>query len=46
MGVIASRLARAGGNYSDGADAGAFYLAVDYSASGSGAYVGSRLMFL
>ena len=42
----ASRLALAGGTYSSGASAGAFYLYVSTSASGSYAYVGSRLMFL
>ena len=44
--VNASRLARAGGTYSDGARAGAFYLYVYYSASYSSANIGSRLMFL
>ena len=44
--VDASRLAHAGGNYGSGANAGAFRLAVDYSASISNAYFGSRLMFL
>jgi len=44
--VNASRLAQAGGDYGSGAKAGAFYLNVDYSASDSYAYVGSRLMFL
>ena len=44
--VNASCLARAGGDYSYGAYAGAFYLSVNYSASSSDASVGSRLMFL
>ena len=44
--VGASRLAYAGGNYSNGANAGAFFLYVYYSASDSSAIVGSRLMFL
>ena len=44
--VSASRLARTGGSYSDGAGAGAFYLDVAYSASAASASVGSRLMFL
>ena len=42
----ASRLARAGGDYSGGAYAGAFFLYVSGSASSSGASLGSRLMFL
>ena len=46
MGVIASRLARAGGNYGDGAGAGTFYLNVGDSASYACAGIGSRLMFL
>ena len=44
--VYASRLAHAGGNYGDGASAGAFYLIVNCSASIANAAVGSRLMFL
>ena len=46
MVVAASRLAHAGGNYGTGAGAGAFCLYVYYSASGTSANVGSRLMFL
>ena len=44
--VYASCLAFAGGNYGDGASAGAFLLSVAYSASDSNASIGSRLMFL
>ena len=44
--VNASRLAHAGGNYSDGAYAGAFCLFVNASASITSASFGSRLMFL
>ena len=44
--VVASRLAHTGGGYSNGAVAGAFHLAVDYSTSNSAAAIGSRLMFL
>jgi len=44
--VSASRLAHAGGIFSNGASAGAFYLYVNYSASNSYADIGSRLMFL
>ena len=44
--VYASRLARAGGDYGTGANAGAFCLAVAYSTSGTDASIGSRLMFL
>lgn len=44
--VSASRLAPAGGYYSYGASAGAFYLSVDNSASSAVATIGSRLMFL
>lgn len=44
--VNASRSAHAGGNYGDGANAGAFRLNVTASASGSDASLGSRLMFL
>ena len=44
--VIASRLASAGGSWSNGSYAGAFRLIVNYSASGADAYVGARLMFL
>jgi hypothetical protein len=44
--VDAFCLAHAGGSYSNGANAGAFYLIVNYSASNSYAYIGSRLMFL
>ena len=46
MHVAASRLALAGGGYSDGASAGAFYLIVSTSASYASADIGSRLMFL
>ena len=46
MYVNASRLAHAGGDYSSGADAGAFCLYVGDSASSVYAIVGSRLMFL
>ena len=46
MYVAASRLAHAGGDYGNGAVAGAFFLYVSYSASSAYAYVGSRLMFL
>ena len=46
MGGTASCLAAVGGDYGDGARAGAFYLYVDYSASYANARVGSRLMFL
>ncbi len=46
MTVIASRLARAGGSWSDGSSAGAFRLDVGQSASGTFASVGARLMFL
>ena len=45
-GVYASRLAFAGGSWSSGSGAGAFYLVVNYSASDAYAYVGARLMFL
>ena len=44
--VSASRIAYAGGIWNDGANAGAFYLYVNYVASSSPAYIGSRLMFL
>ena len=46
MFVNAFRLASAGGYYSDGANAGAFFLYVGDSASGTTAAIGSRLMFL
>ena len=35
-----------GGSWNDGLYAGAFYLNVDYSPSGSSSYLGSRLVFL
>lgn len=44
--VSASRLAVAGGDWSHGSFAGAFYLTVYVGASGSSAPTGSRLMFL
>ena len=46
MYVSASRLAYAGGVWSDGSGAGAFRLSVFQSASDTGASVGARLMFL
>lgn len=44
--VSASRLALAGGNWSNGSYAGAFFLDVFLSASDTNTYVGARLMFL
>lgn len=44
--VFASRLAVAGGDWDDGALAGAFLLNVGYVASYANANIGSRLMFL
>lgn len=44
--VVASRLAFAGGGWSDGSFAGAFYLYVNNAASYSYTNIGSRLMFL
>ena len=44
--LYASCLPNFGGYYSDDADAGAFYLDVDYSAANSSAAIGVRLMFL
>jgi len=44
--VYASRLAYAGGCWSNGSVAGAFYLGVSPSAPSTYAYVGARLMFL
>ena len=45
-GVIASRLAVAGGVWNSSSDAGAFRLAVNLSASNTNANIGARLMFL
>ena len=44
--VDASRLALAGGGWTDGSVAGAFFLSVGRSASGAYASIGARLMFL
>ena len=46
MYVSASRLAYAGGVWSDGSGAGAFRLSVYRSASDAYAGIGARLMFL
>ena len=44
--VNASRLAHTSGNYSNGANAGAFHLNVNNSTSNSNANIGSHLTFL
>lgn len=43
--VNASRLAHTSGNYSDGANAGAFHLNVNNSTSNSNTNIGSHLTF-
>lgn len=45
-GVVASRLAYAGGSWNSGSSAGAFRLFVYRSASAADTYLGARLMFL
>lgn len=44
--LYASRVACFGGDWGSGASAGAFGLRVDYSASGAGSSIGSRLMYV
>jgi len=44
--VSASRLAHTSGNYSNGANAGAFHLNVNNSTSNSNTNIGSHLTFL
>ena len=44
--VNASRLAHTSGNYSNGANAGTFYLNVNNSTSNTNANIGSHLTFL
>ena len=44
--LYASRVASFGGNWNDGASAGAFYLRVNFSASSASASIGSRLMYV